>query len=288
MLPVIGKKSRRGGGSRPASRIARFALAVLPLGTLLTATTARADVAACVAAHSHGQAERNAGRLQSAKADFISCSTSECPGAIRSECAAFLAEVEGFMASVVFAAIDAEGNDATDVQVAVDQKIVLDKLTGLAITLDPGSHDIVYTWPDGFEQKQTVVVAQGEKNRRVELRREPKKAPLSPSRPPPPVVPAKSSPTMAYVLGGVGVAALGGFAAFAIAGKSAQSAMDGCKPNCTQGKVDKMRRRYLLADISLGVGVLSLGAGGYLYFSATPAPSGSAWRGGSVGWRGAF
>ncbi len=95
-------------------------------------------------------------------------------------------------------------------------------------------------------------------------------------------------PVVAYVLAGVGVAALGGFAAFAITGKSAQSAMDGCKPNCTRAQLDKMRLRYLLADISLGVGVVSLGAGGYLYFSASREPSGSAWRGGSVGLRGTF
>jgi hypothetical protein len=43
-----------------------------------------------------------------------------------------------------------------------------------------------------------------------------------------------------------------------------------------------------LADISLGVSVVSLGAGGYLYFSANREPGGSAWRGGNVAWRGAF
>ncbi len=285
MLSVIGKTDFRRGASRARLRIA---VALLPLSTLFGAGAARADVAACVAAHSHGQAERNAGRLQSAKADFISCSTSACPGAIQSECAAFLAEVEGFTASVVFAAIDAEGHDATDVKVTVDQQPLLDKLTGLATTLDPGRHDIVYTWPDGFEQKQTVVVAQGEKNRRLELRREPKPAATEPVARPPVAAGPKKTPVAAYVLTGVGAAALGSFAAFAITGKSAQSAMDGCKPNCKQAQVDKMRRRYLLADISLGVGVVALGAGGYFYFSASREPNGSAWRGGSVGLRGTF
>ena len=277
---------RRGFG---ATRAALRALATLVgVGSLLVAGAAHADVAACVAAHSHGQAERNAGRLQSAKADFISCSTSECPSAIQSECAAFLAEVEGNMASVVFAAVDADGSDATDVKVTVDQQVVLDKLSGLATTLDPGSHEIVYTWPDGFEQKQTVVVAQGEKNRRVELRRAPNKvearSALAPAAPPH----AKSTPVLAYVFAGVGVAALGSFAAFAITGKSAQSAMDGCKPACKQAEVDKMRLRYLIADISLGVGVVSLGASGYLFISASREPTGSALGGGSVAWRGTF
>jgi hypothetical protein len=257
-------------------------------GSLLVVGAARADVASCVAAHSHGQAERNAGRLQSAKSDFISCSASECPGAIRGECAAFVAEVEANMASVVFAAVDADGRDVTDVKVQVDQRAVLDKLSGLATTLDPGSHEIVYTWPDGLEQKQTVVVAQGEKNRRVELRRAPNKveAPAAPRPPAPSHV--KSTPALAYVLAGVGVTALGSFAAFAVTGKSAESAMDGCKPACTQSQLDKMRLRYLVADISLGVGVVALGASGYLFISASREPSGSALGGGSVAWRGSF
>jgi hypothetical protein len=265
----------------------RATMLLLAVASPLISGAAHADVAACVTAHSNGQAERNAGRLQAAKADFISCSTAECPGQIQSECASFLAEVEGFMASVVFAAIDSDGVDATNVKVTVDQQPVLDKLTGLATTLDPGSHQITYTWPDGFEQKQTVVVAQGEKNRRVELRREPKKVAAAPA----PVAPApgvKQTPVAAYVLMGVGVAALGSFAAFAITGKSAESAMDGCKPACSQAQADKMRLRYLLADISLGVSVVSLGAGGYLYFSANREPGGSAWRGVGVAWRGTF
>jgi c-di-GMP-binding flagellar brake protein YcgR len=64
--------------------------------------------------------------------------------------------------------------------------------------------------------------------------------------------------------------------------------MDACKPYCQQSQADKMRLRYLLADISLGVGVVALGAGGYLYFSASKEPTGTAWRGGSVGVRGSF
>jgi hypothetical protein len=64
--------------------------------------------------------------------------------------------------------------------------------------------------------------------------------------------------------------------------------MDGCKPYCKQSQADKMRLRYLIADISLGVSVVSLGVGGYLFFSASREPATTAWRGGSVGWRGTF
>jgi hypothetical protein len=267
-------------------RLSRTRLALFSAGALLITSHAQADVATCVAAHSTGQAERNEGRLQSAKQAFISCSTSECPSAIQTECVALLAELETLMASVVFAAVDAQGADAVDVKVKVDGNQLLERLNGLPTTLDPGSHAVVFTWPDGFEQTQTVVVAQGEKNRRVELRRPAKKVDEAPAPASPPQ--AKKTPVAAYVLGGVGVVALGSFAAFALSGKSAESAMDGCKPACTQAQVDKMRLRYLLADVSLGVGVAALGASGYLYFSAAREPSSAAFRGGSVAWRGTF
>jgi hypothetical protein len=218
----------------------------------------------------------------------VSCSSSGCPREIQSECIAFLAEVERSQASIVFAAVDAEGHDATDVKVKIDDQPVLEQLTGLGTPVDPGSHSIVYTWPDGFEQRYSVLVAQGEKNRRVELRREPKPVAVVA----PPVTHgspgAKRRPAAAYVLGGVGVLAIGSFVGFALAGKSAESELDGCKPYCAQSQADKMRLRYLVADISLGVGVVALGAGGYLYFSATREPAGSALRGGYAEWRGTF
>ena len=283
---------RRGRGKAnlvSARRCSRLALLVTTGAVLLMPGLARADVAECVAAHSRGQSERNAGRLQSAKTDFVACAKPGCPAAIQTECVALLAELEAYIATVVFAAVDENGNDVTDVVVKVDDQQVLDKLTGLSTTLDPGSHAVTYVWPDGFEQKQTVVVAQGEKNRRVELRREKKVDAPPPPPPPPKTVPSsKGAPVAAYVLGGVGVLALGSFVTFAVLGKSAQSEMDDCKPYCAQSQADKMRMHYLVADISLGVSLVSLGASGYLFVRASREPSGTALNGGTVMLGGSF
>jgi hypothetical protein len=257
----------------------------------LSPAVAHASVASCVEAHSKGQAERNAGHLQNARAQFLACTAEECPGAIQSECSTLLTEVEGFMASVVFAAVGSDGKDAVDVKVTVDGEQVMDQLSGLATNLDPGSHEVTYTWPDGFEQKDTIVVAQGEKNRRVEMRRAPtvtEKLDTKPAAPPPP----RKAPVAAWVVGGLGVAALGSFATFAVLGKSAEHAMDGCKPYCEQSQADKMRLRYLIADISLGVGVAAIGVSSFLFVRASrsPAhsPSEAELRSVTVGMRGSF
>jgi hypothetical protein len=74
------------------------------------------------------------------------------------------------------------------------------------------------------------------------------------------------------VLGGVGVAGLGVFAGFGLAGKSSQDDLEKtCSPRCSPDDGKSVKTKYLLADIGLGVGVLSLAAA--TYFAVRPAPA---------------
>jgi hypothetical protein len=129
----------------------------------------------------------------------------------------------------------------------------------------------------GATTEQTLVARQGEKNRKVVVEFH-TKAP--PATQPPPAIPSASSseepdskatrptPVLVYVLGGVGVAALGSFAFFAASGKQKENEMfDECAPGCPQEDADSMRTRYLIADVSLGVSLLSLGTATVLYFT---------------------
>jgi hypothetical protein len=70
-----------------------------------------------------------------------------------------------------------------------------------------------------------------------------------------------------WALGGVAVVGLAGFVGFGISGRSQQSDLDDCKPNCSQGDVDDMKRTYLFADIALGVAAIAGGAAAYFYFT---------------------
>jgi hypothetical protein len=80
-------------------------------------------------------------------------------------------------------------------------------------------------------------------------------------------------PTAAWVLGGVGAAALGSFVGFALSGRAKENdMMSSCAPYCSQQDEDTMRRRYLVADISLGVSLVSLGAAAYLVLSSRTGP----------------
>jgi hypothetical protein len=94
---------------------------------------------------------------------------------------------------------------------------------------------------------------------------------------PAPATPARRNP-LSYVFGGVGLLALGASAIYAIDGRGKQNELEQCAPTCAPSDVDAMRKSYLVADVLLGVSLISLGTGSYLFFSRTdePTPRGSA------------
>jgi tetratricopeptide (TPR) repeat protein len=110
--------------------------------------------------------------------------------------------------------------------------------------------------------------------------------PLSPAPGAPPPPPKdRQDPSIApaaYVLGAVGVAGVAMFATFALLGKSDQHHLEAtCSPQCNPADVDALRTKYLIADLALVAGVVSLGATTYIVLSSGP-------RQGAVGVAGAF
>jgi hypothetical protein len=192
-----------------------------------------------------------------------------------------LKRLETSIPSVVVAGIDAGGRDTTQISVRIDGQLAAPELQSTAIPLNPGQHEFEFTARDGAVQRVSLVLREAEKHRRV----------IADFRPPSlPAVPEESGvqtessgpPVMAWVLGGVGLVGLGSFAYFASSGRSIENDLDECKPNCEgqEDRISDMRTRYTIGDISLGVAVVSLGVGAYLWLSHTPsgAPAASAVR----------
>jgi hypothetical protein len=68
---------------------------------------------------------------------------------------------------------------------------------------------------------------------------------------------------------GVGGAALASFALFGAAGRTQQTNhLDPCAPSCPHAEVQSVRTKYLVADVSLGVSVIALGAAAYFLLFA--------------------
>jgi hypothetical protein len=76
-------------------------------------------------------------------------------------------------------------------------------------------------------------------------------------------------PPASTALGSLGLLSIGSFAYFGITGKHQESNLkSSCAPTCSHDDYDTMRRRLLIADVSLAVGVVSLGAATWVALAA--------------------
>jgi hypothetical protein len=251
------------------------------------ALPARADAKECISANDRGGSLRSEGKLLAAKREYLACAAAACPKAIRQECDALVAKVDASIPSVVFSATDASGNDTTEVRVWIDGEKVADTLDGRAVPLDPGEHRIRFEAGDGSGSfERTIVAREGDKHRAVRLElgaavSQAAAEPTSPPSPPPsapdeaPREPATAGPpVLAYVFAGLGVVALGSFTYFALTGKDQEDdLMSRCAPNCERDEADSLHQKYLIADVSLGVAVVSLGVATVLFLSSGSSSS---------------
>jgi hypothetical protein len=253
---------------------------MLALGVFVGCTSApkafadeRAD---CASSAEKAQEARDEGKYRKARESMLLCSREVCPATIRTDCVRWLSELEGMAPSVVVNAREG-AQDLTAVKVTMDGTVLADKLDGKPIFVDPGEHVFIFEKAGLPPKGEKVLIRTGEKNRVLNVQFEgPKAAPAAPG-PANAQAPAgtdagtrqeRPAPVLSYALGGVGVVGLASFAFFGLTGQGDVSDMEsGCKPNCAQDRVDSAKTKLLVADISLGVGVLALGAAAYFYFA---------------------
>ena len=238
------------------------------------ATVSRADTKAeCAKAYEASQEQKSGGKLRDARQSLVTCSQSACPGFIKKDCAKWLSEVEGAIPSVVFSA-KAGSDDVIDVKVSLGDEVMAESLDGKAVQVDPGTHVFVFESPRFGKKDVKVVVKEGQKSQSVLAEFTPEKkdggatpahdegsTKITPEK-------VKGNKTVAYVLAGVGVVGLGGFAYFGLSGKSDQNGLKCADTKtCKDSDLDPIKKKYLYADISLGVGLVSLGVATYLLMS---------------------
>ncbi len=238
-----------------------------------TALDARADAKQCVQDHTVGLDASRDAKLVEAKRAFLACASDDCPDEVREECARLSQEVGNRTPSVVVAVTDSAGADVVDARVLLDGKQVATRIDGRAIILDPGIRNLEVT--DGERTaKARVVIREGEKTRPLMFRFEtPAKdatgpRPLGADNATADTETSSGVPTAAWIAGGVGIVALGGFGYFAVTGRAKENDLESCSPLCSQDEYDSMKQRYLFADIALGIGVAALGTAAVLVLTA--------------------
>jgi hypothetical protein len=209
--------------------------------------------AACVSSYERGQEARRAGSLREAAREFATCGDDSCPAITKTDCVTWLGEVAAATPSVSLVVLDAEGRDLTEGRVQIDGEVVAESLDGKALPVDPGKRAIQVTTSAGAVVSETVLIREGEKLRRVELRLGgPRGAPA----------PSSGGPSIAtWVVGAAGGAALIGFGVVGGLGLAERSdAESTCAPRCTDATVASIEDKFLIADVLLGVGLAALGA----------------------------
>jgi hypothetical protein len=273
----------------------------LVIGLCTTALTfgarAHADgTTNCTDASSQGQVQRDAHKLVEARNQFILCAKQECPGVVRKDCTTWLEQVQASLPTVVPIAADEAGNSLPAIKVSIDGKLLVEKIDGRAIEVNPGTYTFTFEAPDGTKVEKQVVVAEGEKDKRVTATVARPVAVVSTATPPPSTTlsaasapsaspPVESPPRTSFgrwkivgiVTAGVGVVGLGLGSVFGLMASSNKSSA-GCNSNSVcpnQNAVNTLssaRSDGNLATVFFVAGAV-LAAGGIMTWALAPNSS---------------
>jgi hypothetical protein len=255
-----------------AGAVVRIAWSLLAVGSssLLQPVVARAqsNEDPCLVSPVEGQKLRRTGKLLDARVQFSSCARQTCPPEIVQRCAQWNEEVGAAVPSVVFAAHDARGADLVDVRVSIDGQPAA-AVGARAIELDPGQHRFVFSSAGHPDVEQPIVLREGEKNREISVTfapvaGAPGTAPSASAETEPVAPESRPVPAAVWILGGVGLAALASFGTFGALGVSERS-NDHCDKGCTSDQNSSVQTKFVIADVSLGVGIVALGIATWLF-----------------------
>ena len=233
---------------------------------------------ACTGSYEKAQYLRRDKKLRAARKELLTCSQATCPGAIVSDCTTWMSEVDKIIPSVVFDARDPKGQSVADVKVTMDGELLQTKIDGTAVQVDPGNHVFHFEPVEGAPGDQQVLVLEGEKARVITFAMG--AAATSTTGPQPQPQPQPDQPssgngtrTIAYVVGGVGVASLAVGIIFGAMGSSQAStdkdtANGGCAPNCGADEVSSIKTKLIVSDIFIPVGIVGIGAAVVLYLTS--------------------
>ncbi len=210
----------------------------------------------CIAAHASAQELVDSGKLLEARKKFESCATSGCPKVIQRDCKVLGTAVEKSMPTLNLTAVDHNGQAIAGFGLEVDGVALPLDASHQPLSLDPGNHRIKVIVSGRQAADVLVTVRKQEKNQ---------SAVIQLAAPDPA---ASKVRTAGYVLAGVGAVGLLSFVGFGISGYVDQGKLEDNSGHTALGNdyglADRMRRKYVIADMSLGIGLVSLGAATYL------------------------
>lgn len=170
--------------------------------------------------------------------------------------------------------VRAEDGDEDGMRVQLDGKPVPPALLNVDRPVDPGTHEIMADAPEHASVTRSATLREGDRVAIEIVLGGPAKIELAPKQEvpeTPPPKPSGSTPVLAWVLVGAGAAGLGVSAVTGVAALGKKSSLDAeCHPGCpasASSDIDSFRTNRTVSYVGLGLGVVSLGVGGYLLLS---------------------
>ncbi len=120
---------------------------------------------------------RKQGKLIDARKQAVICAKPQCPEDFQKHCQQWLQKLDEAIPSLAIVAQKPDGSDTTAVSVTIDGKLVSEQLDGKPLVLDPGSYQVRLAHEGCKAIEQTVVLAQGQKNRVLNVKFESLSAP---------------------------------------------------------------------------------------------------------------
>ncbi len=250
------------------------------------------ETGACVAAAEKAQGQRDLGQYTSARQALLVCSRESCPGVIQQDCQRWLVEVERSTPTVVISARDAEGRDVGAVRVRVDGALLIERLDGKPMPIDPGEHVFRYEVAGRAPLEEKVIISAGERDRLLRVRlgegtsgARPAVDPgdrLAPALAPPPLrASGGGRRTAGLVVGGIGVVALGVGAVFGVRAlsKNGDAKALCSRAVCTDPEAERLSGEALasgnVANVAIVAGLVARGVGTYLFMTSSSPPGAS-------------
>jgi hypothetical protein len=243
----------------------------------------------------------NQHKLRAKRSQLLICGSASCPADIRDACVSRVSEVNTEIPTIVFAAKDSSsGADLTAVKVTMDGEVLVGRLEGTALSVDPGEHTFTFDVAGQPSVTKKLVIQQGQKDRREQISFG---TPTAPALVGVPVATAEqaplSSPTktrrgigtqkvLAVVAGGAGLIGLGVGTAFGVISISKHSDAQAACPTsqcATSSDVNLWNEARSAGNIStaaLVAGGVLLAGGAVLWFT-TGKPRSDAALGPEVG-----
>jgi hypothetical protein len=158
----------------------------------------------CVDADTQAQVLRRGGKLADAREKLLVCADASCPDVVRADCAERMDELTRAQPTIVFDVKDGAGADLAAVTVTVDGKPLVANIDGSAVRMDPGPHVLTFQVAGQPPVTRSVVVKEGEKDRRESVVIGAPPAAVDTSA----ATAARARQTAGLITGGAGVAGL--------------------------------------------------------------------------------